>query len=317
MRTCYGFLVECSVHPDATYVPELFFGPEPVGGPDQVTSSGPVVRITIDVAEDAGGPVIEPPYFPENWEHADEITIDVGRSSAVVDPVAWTVRVSLARADLPDQIVWGRWVLERAFVYLVCRSPRHYPLHAGGVSVNGRTAVVTADSGVGKSTFTAWALRSGADFAGEDILVRHMDDPSGTFWGYPRVTYLSPELLEMWPQLDRALSAPVPNRNKSRVILPKPFEPRMRPGSEPYCLLFLTRGDGELRPVDADDAIERCRSDFATGKLGPSVEADVEKDLRRQLDGMPVWELALSADLEANYQTVVSAMTAEPGAGGR
>ena len=302
-RSCYGFPVVCSADPDAAHVIDGFFGP--AAGP--VVPGAPVVRIEVDVVEQ-GGDQVEPPYFPENWETTDEITINVGRTQAIVDPAAWTVHIALSREDLRDQIVWGRWILERAFIYLVCRSPRHYPLHAGAVSVGGRTAVVTADSGVGKSTFSAWALRRGADFAGEDIMVRHLDDESGTLWGYPRVTYLSPQLLDLWPQLDGAQSAEVPKRDKFRVILPPSFEPRMLAGSVPHCLLFLARGNGELRDVGIDDAVERTRSDWNTGKIGTSFEADVEKDLRGLLEGMPVWELALTPDFDTNHDTLVAAL---------
>jgi hypothetical protein len=305
IRECYGFRVACAADPAAAAVVDAFFGPVPPAG---FATGTPTVRLAVEVVDEAFGPAAEPPFLPADFATADPVRLDTGTSRAVVDPAGWTATVSLHRADLADQIVWGRWLLEKVFLVLFCRSARHYPLHAGAITVGGKTALVTADSGVGKSTFTAWALKRGAEFAGEDIMIRHVGDDAGRFWGYPRVAYLSDELLAGWPELDPALASPVPNRNKYRVRLPESLAGRLRPAATPAALLFLVRGGADLVAVDVDDAVERCRSDFDTGKLDPAAVAAVERDLRTQLAGVAIWELGLTADLDANHQTLLAAL---------
>jgi hypothetical protein len=301
---CYGFRVECAADPQAAAAVAGFFGPAAAGGPTTARDT-PTVRIDVGVTDDAG-PVLEPPFFPDDWERSEVIQIDVGSSWARVGPARWTAAVSLARKDLDDQIVWGRWIFERIFLYLICRSERHYPFHAGAVTVAGQTALVTADSGVGKSTFSAWALRRGAAFSGDDLIIRHLADPPGVCWGYPRATYMGPALLARWPELAGAAVTPVPRRDKSRVLLPESLASRLRSRCEPACFLFLRRGEHAPRELSVEEAVERTREDFATAKLDPAVEARVAEDVARQLADMRIHEFAISPDLEANHRALVA-----------
>ncbi|MFD7660923.1 hypothetical protein ACFV4N_43715, partial [Actinosynnema sp. NPDC059797] len=121
VRECYGFRVACSVHPEAREVVDLFFGSaEPPAG-------APEVRLTFEVTDGAGVPTVNPPHTLEVIA-SDPITVDTGNSRAVIVPDEWRATVTLARGDLADQVVWGRYLLERLFLYVVCRSPPHYPL---------------------------------------------------------------------------------------------------------------------------------------------------------------------------------------------
>lgn len=292
VRECYGFRVACSVHPEAREVVDLFFGSaEPPAG-------APEVRLTFEVTDGAGVPTVNPPHTLEVIA-SDPITVDTGNSRAVIVPDEWRATVTLARADLADQVVWGRYLLERLFLYLVCRSPRHYPLHAGAVGLDGEVALVSAPTGTGKSTFSFWCLERGADLGGEDIMVRHLDDEPGVVWGYPRAVYLDRATVERATVLDGALVSEIDDGSKSRVRLPDSLSDRLRPRTRPGAAVFLVRdGSTGVRPLGVDEAVERCRDDFATGKTDPAVLAAVEEDLRGLLAGLPVHEFSLSGDLD-------------------
>jgi hypothetical protein len=307
VREYYGFQVSCSTDPAARDVVDSFFGP-----PSELTA-GQRVRLVVDVSDENNGEPVDPPHTVEVIK-SDPITIDTGSSRAVLDPAGWQARLTLARRDLDNQIVWGRWILERLFLYLVCRSPRHYPLHSGAIRVGGRDLLVSAPTGVGKSTFTYWALHRGADLLGEDIMVRHLDDRPGSFWGYPRVSYLEPELIKRCPELDGATVADVDNGRKRRVIIPESLAPRLRTNARPSELIFLAHGDPDLRPVDIEEAVERSRSDFGTAKDDTT---EIERDLRGQLAEMSIWELGLSRDLDASYDALVDHLSARRPAGSR
>ncbi len=300
---CYGFRVECEFDLAASGVLERFFGAPPEEPP-----RGTTLRLTVRV-RDSDAATVEPPHTLEVIA-ADPIIIDAGSSHAVLEPQAWRADVTLACTDLDDPIVWGRWLFERLFLYLVCRSPRHYPLHAGAIAADGRVAAISAATGVGKSTFTWWAHRRGAQLLGEDILVRHLDDPLVRLWGYSRALYLSGDILDASPELAGAERAPVDGGGKYRVETPCP--PPAGPVS-PSCLVFLAR-DGDPQPrirrLDSAEGVERSRSDFSTAKNDPAVLAAVSADLLAGLEALPVFELALAPDLDASYELLRSALQA-------
>ncbi|MFE0174046.1 hypothetical protein ACFWZ2_17165 [Streptomyces sp. NPDC059002] len=297
----YGFRVACTVPPEAEAVVGRLFGtplPSGAGAPSSWTPD--TVHLSVELTDTDRAPV-PPPYFPQDWDTSDEVVLDTVSSRAVVSPARRTVRVTLARTDLDNPIVWGRWLVEKAFLVLTLRSDRHYGLHAGALSVDGRAALVTADSGVGKSTFTAWGLFQGADFAGEDAMMRHIDDTEGRFWGHPRCAYLDPALIKSRPELADAQAAPVPARDKSRIEWPALYASRLRPAVRPGALLVLTRDHETVRPLPVDAVLDLCRSDFAAGKEDPAVLQRVESDLRALLSDMALVEFGLSTDLDANF----------------
>jgi hypothetical protein len=306
---CYGFAVDCEVEPEARAVADRFFGAPLVERSGPLPPS-PAARLRIAV-NDSTAVAVEPPHTLEVIA-SNPITIDTGSSRAVVEPDAWSISLSLARKDLDDPIVWGRWILERLFLYLICRSPRHYPLHAGAIAVEGQVALISAETGVGKSTFTWWAHRKGARLLGEDIMVRHLDDPSARFWGYPRAVYLSPELVAASPELDGAASAAVDGGRKYRVEVGGPDGPP--PPASPTCLVFLARDQAAaaaepgIRRLTPDEAVERSREDFATAKHDETVLASVAADLLASVAGLPIFELALTSDLDASYELLRSTL---------
>lgn len=300
---CYGFPVRVTADPAAESMLSDAFGPVLADPDAHRHAAGPVVRLTVTVG-DGDAPTVEPPHNAQVLK-ADIITIDTGASRATIDPARWTVEMTIARRDLADPVVWGRWMLERIFLYLVCRSPRHYPMHAGGLRVDGRTALVCGPTGMGKSTFTTWAMRRGATLLGEDIMVRHLDDPPGVFWGYPYAVYLTPELLDGHPQLAQAPRAAVDGGAKYRVTVPAVAHGRTDSLADVDATVVLNRGSDEIRRVTFDDVVEQWRDDYAAGKDAPEVVAAIETDLRRCLADRPVWELSASSDLDTAYDLVL------------
>jgi hypothetical protein len=299
LRECYGYAVDCRYDPSAEDVVTRFFGPE-----SSLSWSGAKIRVDIEVAPTAAEAPVPPPYFPDGWDTADEIAIAVSDSEAVVRYASGHVSVRLGPVGVRDSVVWGRWLLEKAFLLLTLRSSDHYGLHAGGFTVDGHAVLCTADSGVGKSTFAAWALRRGAAFGGDDAMVRHLDDPSGAFFGYPHAVYLASQLLGGWPELAGATADPVPRRDKLRVQWPPALRSGLRSRVEPTAMVFLTRDHHDIRPLSVADAVERCWEDASVGKAAEALPA-VRADLSDRLAGMPRVEFGLTTDLDGNYNRLV------------
>jgi hypothetical protein len=314
-REIYGIRVDCAADPRAIRVVDAFFGP-----PSPPRGAGaPSLRLVVRVVDEAAAPTVEPPHTEEVIA-ADPIVVDTGGSRCVFDPAAGTATVDLCAADLDDPIVWGRWILERLALYLVCRSPRLYPLHAGafvtGGSAGGHAVLVSGPTGMGKSTFTHAAVRRGAHLVGEDIMVRdRYDEVPGRVWGYPRALYLSADRLAGSDALAGAVTAPVDGGGKFRVSVPGSLAPRLRPSIVPTAVVFLARGGAtveplSVEPLSVDEAVERCRDDVATGKAGESTLAAIEADLRGLLKDRPVLQLAMSADLDASYDALLATLAA-------
>lgn len=301
---CYGFAVHAEVHPLAAPLVADFFNPaRPVG---RSTAQEPV-RLRIDVVEDSGAPTVEPPHTEEVIA-ATPIVIDTGRSRAAIVPDEMTIDITLARSDLDDPIVWGRWMFERAFLYLVCRSARHYPFHAGGFELDGRQVLLSAPTGTGKSTFGYWAARNGAVLAGEDIMVRAMDDASRSVVGLPQVMYLDAGLFDRCGELSALPRAAVDEGRKFRVSWTGRGAVELAPRLEPEVLVFLRHGEPEVRTVGLDEAVDRCRDDVLTGKSDDAVCEAVESDLRSLLQDMPILELGLSLDFDASLAALRRAL---------
>lgn len=309
VRQIYGIRVRCAADPRAVPVLDAFFGPARDPGQDGRGPAGaPVLALTVTVVDDRADPGVEPPHTEEVIA-ADPIVIDTGRSRCVFDVDAGTADLTLAVDDLADPVVWGRWILERLALYLVCRSPRLYPLHAGGFRLNGHDILVSGPTGMGKSTFTHHALRRGAEVAGEDIMVRDLrDERPGRVWGYTGALYLTPDRLTASGELAGAERAAVNDAEKLRVTVPAALRPRLRDALVPDHVVFLARGDATVRPLTVDEAVERCRDDISTGKRDPAVLAAVEADLRVLMRDRPIWELAMSSDLTASLDALLSAL---------
>lgn len=305
IRECYGFRVECSAHPEAAAVLDRFFGP-PV--PDEFEGFARTVRLTFDVVDGRGAESSAPPHTEEVIA-ADPITVDTGNSRAVIHPDTWSAQIDLARGDLDDQIVWGRWILERLFLYLVCRSPRHYPLHAGAVGIDGRVVLTSAPTGTGKSTLSFWALHRGATLFGEDIMVRHLDDPADRVYGLPRVVYLDADTIANCPELAVADKAAIDGGAKSRVELPASMTPRVRSEAVLDAVAFLIRdGESGVRAVEVDEAADRSRDDVMTGKPDAEARAAVEADLRALFSRLPMREVHLTGTLDDCYDALRAAV---------
>ncbi|MEU6022993.1 hypothetical protein [Micromonospora sp. NPDC047134] len=299
-REIYGISVHCVADPRAATVVDAFFG-----APVAPRADAPSLRLAVRVADHPAAATAEPPHTEEVIA-ADPIIIDTGGSRCEFDVAAGVARVTLCAADLTNPIVWGRWIFERLALYLVCRSSRLYPLHAGAFVADGHAVLVSGPTGMGKSTFVHTALRHGAELVGEDIMVRDLrDEVPGRLWGYPQALYVTPERLAGNADLAQAVTAPVNDGEKLRVTISGPLTARLRSSVVPDSVVFLSRGDATIRPLTVDEAVQRCRDDFATGKADPVLLGEIEDDLRSLLADRLIWELAMSSDLDASYDRLL------------
>lgn len=310
IRECYGFTVECVADPGVRSVVDQFFG-GPVGErPTAPVAASPTVRLTLDLTSEVPGPKKNPPHTVELMAD-NPIEMDAGASHATVDPETWTVNATLSTQDLDDPVLWGHWMLERAFLYLVCRSPRHYPLHAGAVSVDGRTAVVSGPTGMGKSLFGYWAHSVGDDLVSEDIMVRHMDDASRRLWGYPHAVYLDAAIRELCPELVDLTTVDYNDGARFRLGLSHLPQNRLRSGATMDAMVFLARGDqAGVRELDVDEAVRRCWDDVSTAKKDSTVLDEVAADLDHQLGAVPIWELTVPPGISEGYERLRAELSA-------
>jgi hypothetical protein len=306
LHECYGHAVLCSYPPDAQSVVRESFG-SCIASARTLAIRTPL-RFHFQISEQTGGSALEPAHNPSVLM-SDPIVVETGTSCAVLDVHAGSAVITLSRSDLESPLIWGRWILERLFVYIVCRSRSHYPLHAGALVIDGRSVVVSAAAGVGKSTFVFAAVERGALLSGEDILVRHMDSADRRLWGYPRALYVAPEWLEHSVAFRAARRVAVPGAHKDRVTIPPALEAKLRPGVEPDCFVFLTRGPAGTAPValTASESVERSRADFSVAKQGDDL-LRAESDLHALLDGRASWEFAVSDDLDESYRRLREAL---------
>lgn len=302
IRECYGFTVECVADPGVRTVVDQFFG-APVGErPAAPVALSPTVRLTLDLTEDVAGPKKNPPHTVELMAD-NPIEMDAGASHATVDTQNWTINATLSTRDLDDPVLWGHWMLERAFLYLVCRSALHYPLHAGAVTVDGHTAVVSGPTGMGKSLFSYWAHSVGDDLVSEDIMVRHMDDEPRRFWGYPHAVYLDKAIRELCPELVDLPTVDYNDGARFRYGLSHLPQRRLPSGATMDAMVFLARGDqAGVRELDVDEAVKRCWDDVSTAKTDSTVLDEIAADLDRELAAVPIWELTVPPGISAGYE---------------
>jgi hypothetical protein len=133
-----------------------------------------------------------------------------------------------------------------------------YPLHAAGVSIDGRAVLIAGASGAGKSTLSLACARAGWAFLGDDVVLLR-PDTSGQpeIRAFPDEIDLTDETFGLFGELG---GARVPDRAsewEKRHVRPLDIPwIRLAEGARPVALVFpsRTRGATRLLPIDGDDA---------------------------------------------------------------
>jgi len=176
-----------------------------------------------------------------------------GRAHARLSPAA------IVAADFREAI------LDHLTLFLVTRRDR-CPLHAGAIVRGQRALLLAGPSGVGKSSLTYAAMRSGFQILADDA-VYVQGDPSTRLWGMPPRIHVPRPAGHLFPELRGAPAVARPD-GRSKIAVPvsgaqratAPFE-----GLTGLCLLKHSRADEGPRRLSMTEAIEDMRTTLQGG----------------------------------------------------
>ena len=185
-------------------------------------------------------------------------------------------------------------MLQSITLALLSSYDRHF-LHAAAVACGGRAILLAGASGVGKSTLSYLAHRSGLQVMSEDR-VWIQQSPRLRVWGWPSRVHLRHEALAHFPEID-AVMRDTHGAGKQRHVVDVRESaaalPRLYADDAVVCL--LSRGDDAplLTPVDRDVVVDALSRDVA-----PGFDRHAERHLPsvRAIAAQGGWRLRLSRD---------------------
>ncbi len=175
-------------------------------------------------------------------------------------------------------------VLDTLLLFLIARAGRT-PVHAAGVMIGDRVAVLAGPSGAGKSTLALRAMERGLRILSDDTLYIQLH-PAFRAWGLPRPLHVFPETAPRFSQGTRLRAG------KLKLVAPLAPE-AARSFADDAVLVVLDRGERlALTPIAPEAALARL------GPLEPGFDL-----LRRESDEAlgalarrGAWRLALTGD---------------------
>lgn len=185
--------------------------------------------------------------------------------------------------------------------------------HGGAVICNDLTSLFLGNSGVGKSTFTAWCARKGLPVFGDDLAVVSLptsDAPGLTLPSYPRIKIWkeTAELLDV----EQEWLVPI-HSDVEKYFFPLPeYDTAPLPVSKIY--FFQTSEEFDIRPIPRQQALvtlmENQYASFAIGQtFGHSFIFQGFINLLRQVDAFVVH---IPKDKQA-YENMANAITEHMG----
>lgn len=226
---------------------EAMFGAWRDAATDEEWIGRPPVRIRITLAADAGDPARRGMRIREPGRllmHGPGVRAraDVRRRVAVA-------RVSPEVVEDRERFRGG--VLETLALWLLTGLDRE-PLHGAAVVRGGTALLLSGPSGVGKSTLTYAAVRSGLRALSEDTVFLQ-DSPVPRVWGLGGFVHLHPDAARFFPEL-RTLP---PRRRANGDLKLAIHTPPVTDGIERAGICLLARGDAGRVERLAPDALER------------------------------------------------------------
>ncbi|HEX2078251.1 MAG TPA: hypothetical protein VHG08_11100, partial [Longimicrobium sp.] len=197
-------------------------------------------------------------------------------------------RVAIARVSrelVEEREQFRGNVLEMLALWLLTGLDR-VPLHAAAVVRGGTSLLLAAPSGVGKSTLTYAALRSGLRVLSEDTVFLQ-ESPVPRVWGLGGFVHLHPDAARFFPEL-RSLP---PRRRANGDLKLAIHTPPITAGIERAGICLLARGDAAGMERAAPEEVERAVAaeldagfDRFAKTIGPRV---------RRIAGGGAWRLIL------------------------
>ena len=186
-------------------------------------------------------------------------------------------------AEDPDAL--AEQVLDTLLLFLIARTGRT-PVHAAGVMIGDRAAVLAGSSGAGKSTLALTAMERGLRILSDDTLYIQLH-PAFRAWGLPRPLHVFPETA---PRFSRGTRL---RAGKLKAVAPLAPESVATRFADDAVLVVLDRGERlDLTPIAPEAALARLgRLEPGFDLLGRESEAALAA-----LAGRGAWRLALTRD---------------------
>lgn len=195
---------------------------------------------------------------------------------------------------MPD---WSLGAPFRTILHWFLNDQGIYFLHGAVVGQHGKSVLLTARSGSGKSTTSLSSLLSGMDYVGDDYVAITDQDPiiAHSLYSSAKVTRKG---LELFPELASHVWNPnFGEREKAVMFLSKPFEQQIKP-SLPLSAILLPRITGGTTEIVPATKIEALVAAAPTTLLQlPLAETNKIAILKKIIEKVPCYFLNLGTDI--------------------
>jgi hypothetical protein len=188
----------------------------------------------------------------------EDVTVELhpgaGLAEAAVPPDLLTSRPDRRHSALLSYMV----ALSLA---ILLRTHGWFPLHAAGLTREGRGVLLTADSGHGKTTTALSLVRKGWGYLSDDTVLLHPEDGKIRAYSFRRDFCVDPGLTAHFPKLDGPEWPPAPNdASKWRVDPSQIYPGHPTATCTPALVVLPTLADAaqsHVEPVGTKPALEQ------------------------------------------------------------
>ena len=220
------------------------------------------------------------------FDSSDRLFVDCnGQVRMECAPAEGSIRIGISGSEPIDLVLATHPLLTLALME-TCKRFGRFPLHAAGLSRDGRGVLIPGTSGAGKSTTTVSLVRYGFDFLSDDTVFL-TSEPDG-IWaaGFPDEIDVTAGTVAMFDELSALADQPMsPGRDKHGFRVEEVFGISPLDRCRPVALVFPRIGDGAgpdlepLRPAEA--LLELTPNLFLTDPVSTQAHLDLLGDLVR------------------------------------
>jgi hypothetical protein len=187
----------------------------------------------------AGRTVYDAPDVPiEYFADADSLFVDFKqRARMLCAPAQGRIQMSITGDEPGDPVLATHPLLTIALLETMKRFGR-YPLHAAGLSLDGKGVLVAGSSGAGKSTLSVTLVRAGFGFLADDTVFLDPDTEGLVVSGFPDEVDVTDGTVAMFPELAHLAGRSLhPGRDKHGFRVEEVFGVAPLPTCRPAVLV--------------------------------------------------------------------------------
>ena len=248
-----------------------------------------------------GRSVYDAPPALNYYDDSGELFIDYwGRARLRCSPAEGVIRLAITGTGEGDPILATHPLLTIALLETMKRFGR-FPLHAAGLSLDGRGILVPGSSGAGKSTLSVTLARAGFNFLSDDTVFLTPSEEGIWVDGFPDEVDVTDATVSMVPELAYLAGQPLrPGRDKHGFRVEDVFGVPLVTGCRPVALIapHVVEGTGpRLEPLAPSDAFLRLMPNvLLTDPAASQAHMDVLSLLARTV---PSYSFSPGSDLHA------------------